>query len=110
MTSQGSAYGRFARALQRGNVFHAELAARELGALNLADALKLTILAAEAGDNRWPKMAARWHSRFVDEPPGIRHKPSPPSSPLRPGRCARRAALRAGGPLTLRELAKHGRA
>lgn len=33
------------------------------------DALELTILAAEAGDERWPKMAARWHSRFVDETP-----------------------------------------
>jgi hypothetical protein len=70
MTSQGTAYGRFQRALKRRNLFQAELAARELGSLNLADALELTILAAEAKDHRWPRMAARWHARFVEETPG----------------------------------------
>ena len=31
MTSQGTAHGRFQRAIQRGRLFHAELAAREFG-------------------------------------------------------------------------------
>jgi hypothetical protein len=35
MTSQGTPYGRFQRALKRRNLFQAKLAARELGALNL---------------------------------------------------------------------------
>jgi hypothetical protein len=36
MTSQGTPHGRFQRSIQRGQLFHAELAARELGALTLA--------------------------------------------------------------------------
>jgi hypothetical protein len=108
MTSEGSTQERFQRALQRRNRFHDEVAARELRALNLADALKLTILAAEAGDKRWPKMAARWPSRFVDEPRDPPQTESAfvaaaagpvlggPSPSRRPGPCA--------------SLAKHGRA
>jgi hypothetical protein len=46
-------------------------AAHELDDVTLANALELTILAAEVGDERWPKLAARWHARFVDETPGI---------------------------------------
>lgn len=38
MTSQGTAHGRFQRAIQRGQLFHAELAARELGVSHLAAA------------------------------------------------------------------------
>ena len=38
MTSQGSAHGRFQRAIQRRNLFQAELAIRELGTLSLLDA------------------------------------------------------------------------
>ena len=39
--------------------------------MTLANALEFTILAAEVGDERWPKLAARWHCRFVSETPGI---------------------------------------
>jgi hypothetical protein len=39
MTSQGTAHGRFQRAIHRRNVQHAEMAAREMGGLSLADAL-----------------------------------------------------------------------
>lgn len=38
MTSQGSASGRFQRAIRQGNLFRAELAAREMGGLQLGPA------------------------------------------------------------------------
>jgi hypothetical protein len=41
MTSQGTAHGRFCRALERRNLRGAEDAARELGRLSLEDALGL---------------------------------------------------------------------
>jgi hypothetical protein len=41
MTSQGSAHGRFQRAIARRSLFHAELAAREMGHVNLTHALAL---------------------------------------------------------------------
>jgi hypothetical protein len=47
------------------------MAAYELERVGLEDALELTILAAEVGDERWPRLAARWHARFVSETPGI---------------------------------------
>jgi hypothetical protein len=71
MTSQGSAHGRFQRAIARRNLFHAELAAREMGRVNLADALALALLIAEVDPDRWPRAAARWHARFVQEAQGI---------------------------------------
>jgi len=37
MTSQGSAHGRFQRAIQRRNLFQAELAIRAMGSLNPVD-------------------------------------------------------------------------
>jgi len=41
MTSQGTAHGRFQRAIHRGNAREAEMAAREMGGLSVADALSL---------------------------------------------------------------------
>jgi hypothetical protein len=55
----------------RGTYKQAIYAAHELDHVTLANALELTILAAEVGDERWPKLAARWHCRFVSETPGI---------------------------------------
>jgi hypothetical protein len=46
MTSQGTAHGRFQRAIQRRHVQAAEMAAREMGGLSLADALSLCELLA----------------------------------------------------------------
>jgi hypothetical protein len=57
--------------MRRGQLFHAELAAHEMGHLSLADALALTLLIAEAEPKRWPRAAARWHARFVLEAKGI---------------------------------------
>jgi hypothetical protein len=47
MTSQGSAHGRFTRAIQQRNLFQAELALREMGAPSLLVALDYLDLLAE---------------------------------------------------------------
>jgi hypothetical protein len=67
MTSQGTAYGRFARALQRGNVFQAELAAREIGHLSLAEALSLCELLVARDPQKFERAAQRWLRRFIEE-------------------------------------------
>jgi hypothetical protein len=67
----GVPHGRFARAIRDRHLQRAIMAAHELNHVTLDDALELTILAAEIGDERWPKLAARWQSRFVSETPGI---------------------------------------
>jgi hypothetical protein len=67
VTSQGSAYGRFRKALDRGQVNFALEAAAELETVSLADALELCGLLATAGDARYPTAALRWLARFVTE-------------------------------------------
>lgn len=67
VTSQGSAHGRFERALRSGQVFHAELAAREMGNVTLGDALRLVVLYASTDTGKFGKAAARWLARFVVE-------------------------------------------
>ena len=67
MTSQGSASGRFRRAIQRGNLFQAEMAAKEMGGLQLGHALDLCRLLAAEEDPRFERAAVRWHGRFVVE-------------------------------------------
>lgn len=67
VTSQGSASGRFQRAIQRGNLFQAELAAKEMGGLQLGYALDLCRLLAAERDPRFERAAVRWHGRFVVE-------------------------------------------
>ena len=71
MTSHGSAYGRFQRAIERGHLVHAEVAAREVGWLNLADALAVTVLIAKQDVARFGRASARWHSRFAAEVKGL---------------------------------------
>jgi len=60
MTSQGSAHGRFQRAIHRRNVENAEMAAREMGGLSLAGALSLCELLANADPARYERAALRW--------------------------------------------------
>jgi hypothetical protein len=67
MTSQGSAHGRFQRAIHRGHVQAAEMAAREMGGLSLADALALCELLANTDPVRYERAALRWLQRFIDE-------------------------------------------
>jgi hypothetical protein len=71
MTSQGTAHGRFQRAIRDRDLRRATMAAHELGHVSLADALALTLLAAELEDERWPRVAARWLARLVIESPAI---------------------------------------
>jgi hypothetical protein len=67
MTSQGSAHGRFTRAIHRRHVEAAEMAAREMGGLSLADALLLCELLANVDPARYERAALRWLQRFIDE-------------------------------------------
>jgi hypothetical protein len=68
MTSQGSAYARFRRALDRGNVTEALSAAAELEHVGLVDALELVLLLAWDGDGkRFRHGAVRWAARCARE-------------------------------------------
>jgi hypothetical protein len=65
MTSEGSAPRRFTRAIKQGNLFAAELAARELRGLNLHEALDLVALIARTVPTAWsrPRSAGTAGSR-----------------------------------------------
>jgi hypothetical protein len=67
MTSQGTAHGRFQRAIASRNLLNAETAAREMGGLSLADALALCELLAATDPKRYERPALRWLQRFIDE-------------------------------------------
>jgi hypothetical protein len=67
MTSQGTAQGRFQRAIQRRNLFQAELAIREMGTLSLLDALAYLDLLAEVRPEKLERAALRWHGRLETE-------------------------------------------
>jgi hypothetical protein len=67
MTSQGTAHGRFQRAIQRRHLLAAEMAAREMGGMNLAEALDLMCLVAEIDPARLDAYGRRWLARLADE-------------------------------------------
>jgi hypothetical protein len=69
MTSQGSPYARFARALATGNGSIAWAAATELEHLSVDDVLALVLLL--PGDTRYRRAAARALGRLCLETPGI---------------------------------------
>jgi hypothetical protein len=71
MTSQGSAHGRFVRAIKQGNLFQAEIAAREMRGLSLHDALDLVALIARVRPDRLERAALRWHGRLLLEVPTL---------------------------------------
>jgi hypothetical protein len=52
-------------------VIAAVAAARELPQLNLVDALELTILIARKDSSRFPRVAARWLQRLLEEDPDL---------------------------------------
>jgi hypothetical protein len=64
MTSQGSAHGRFTRAIEQRNLFAAEIALREIGTPSLLDALDYLELLAAIKPEKLPGAAIRWHGRF----------------------------------------------
>lgn len=67
MTAQGHPLTRFRRALERKHIFGAELAAREMGFVPLADALGLLALYAEEQSPKYDKAAIRWLARLALE-------------------------------------------
>jgi hypothetical protein len=67
VTSQGSAHGRFQRAVSRRNILVAETSARELGRLSLIDALSLVVLYAATGSPKFEAAAVRWLARLALE-------------------------------------------
>jgi hypothetical protein len=71
MTSQGSAHGRFTRAIASRNLFQAEVALRELGGIGLLDALDYLELLAELRPARLEQAALRWHGRLELEVPAV---------------------------------------
>ena len=64
MTAQGSAHGRFTRAVKARNLFQAEVALRELGGVSLLDALDYLDLLAELKPAKVEQAALRWHGRL----------------------------------------------
>jgi hypothetical protein len=67
MTSQGTAQGRFQRAIQRRHLLAAEVAVREMDYVSLPNALALTLLIGEESPERYERAAARWHALLVFE-------------------------------------------
>jgi hypothetical protein len=65
MTSQGSASGRFTRAIKQRNLFLAEMAIREMGGLaSLHEGLDYLDLLAEVKPGKLEQAALRWHGRL----------------------------------------------
>ncbi len=69
MTAQGQPRARFRRAIQRKNLMGAEMCAREMGVVDLAEALNLVCLVAEVAPERLDGFARRWLARLADERP-----------------------------------------
>jgi hypothetical protein len=65
LTSDGSPYGRFQKALKTGNVNLALPAARELPKINLSDSLRLCFLLRDT--DIFERAALRWHGRYCRE-------------------------------------------
>ena len=64
MTSRGHPHAEFKRALERGNLWVAEAAARDLPEVPLEDALKLVHLYAERESPKFEAAATKWLRRI----------------------------------------------
>src|SRR5947208_15017743 len=67
VTSDGSAYTRFRRALDAGNELLVIAAARELPRIGLEDALRICLLIRGGDPDRYERAAVRWLGRFALE-------------------------------------------
>ena len=67
MTSDGSAYSRFRRALLTGNLTLIRAAAAELPQVRLEDALQVCVLLRDREPERYEAAAVRWIGRFCVE-------------------------------------------
>ena len=64
MASQGTAHGRFTRAIQRRNLFQAELALREMAPPSLLVLVDYLELLVEVRPDKFDRAAVRWHGRL----------------------------------------------
>jgi hypothetical protein len=69
VTAQGNARVQFRRAIERQNLMGAEMALREMGAVDLLEALDYVALLAELRPAKAPRAAVRWHGRLETEAP-----------------------------------------
>src|SRR5450755_3091394 len=67
MTSDGSPYARFRRALETGNEMLVLGAARELPQIALDDALRICLVLRDGDPGRYERAAVRWLGRFALE-------------------------------------------
>src|SRR3954452_17864868 len=72
MTSDGSPYARFQRALRIGRLSMVRAAAAELPRIDLDDALSICLLISEQDSARFERAAVRWLARLSLEVPTIR--------------------------------------
>jgi hypothetical protein len=70
VTSQGSAYARFRRALDGGNATIALAAAAELDFVSLPDALEIVLLLVDE-PAMFRRAALRWHARYCADLPDV---------------------------------------
>jgi hypothetical protein len=71
VTSSGSPYARFKRALAAGNVAMVRAAAAELPKIDLGDALSICLLMSTRDEERFERAAVRWLARLAIERPAI---------------------------------------
>ena len=71
VTSDGSAYSRFRRALDTGNELLVVATARELPQVSLADALRVVLLFRDGEPSRYERACVRWLGRFALEARGV---------------------------------------
>jgi hypothetical protein len=67
MTSEGSPYARFRRALETGNELLVLSTARELPQIALDDALRICLVLRDGDPRRYERAAVRWLGRFALE-------------------------------------------
>jgi hypothetical protein len=67
VTSQGSAYARFQRAVKTGNLTLIRSAAAELPHVELVDAVAICVAIREREPQRYERAALRWLARFCLE-------------------------------------------
>ena len=94
MTAQANLIVRFERAIQARSVILAEGSARELGQLDLIQALALVRLCADTGDAKYERAAIKWLRLLLDN-----ERPHPRRGPAsrRVARATRRAVPRRRG-------------
>jgi hypothetical protein len=69
VTAQGNARVQYRRAIERKNLMGAEMALREMGAIDLLEALDYVALLAELRPGHVGRAAVRWEGRLETEAP-----------------------------------------